>query len=235
MIDQAMIFAAGEGKRMRPLTLSRPKPLLPVGGRPLIVWQLEKLAKLGIKKVVINTSYLADQLPKALGQGEAWGLQISYSHEPQPLETGGGLLQALPLLKAKPFLVVNADVWCSPLPELSLRPDHKAQLLLVNNPEHNPQGDFYLHSQQGKLSNLVAKNFSSATFAGISLLDPSCLQPDVLQAAYGKVFAAGEAFPLAPLLRYLIDQQLATAQLHKGSWMDVGTPQRLEQLDRQLA
>jgi MurNAc alpha-1-phosphate uridylyltransferase len=235
MTDQAMIFAAGEGRRMRPLTLSKPKPLLLAGGKPLIVWQLEKLADLGIKKVVINTSHLGHQLPEALGTGATWGLQISYSPEKQPLETGGGLLQALPLLADSPLLVVNGDTWCSPLPDLKLEPGKLAKLLLVSNPDHHPQGDFYFDQASGKLGNQVFAKAKAFTFAGISLLAPGCLAPQHQQAAYQRVFSSGEAFALAPLLRHLVDQELATAQVHGGDWLDVGTPQRLKQLNGQLA
>ncbi|MDR9466643.1 nucleotidyltransferase family protein [Marinospirillum sp.] len=235
MTDQAMIFAAGEGKRMRPLTLNKPKPLLLAGGKPLIVWQLEKLADLGIKKVVINTSHLGKQLPEALGTGATWGLQINYSPEQQPLETGGGLLQALPLLSAAPFLVVNGDTWCSPLPDLKLEPGKLAQLLLVSNPDHHPEGDFYFDQTSGQLGNQAFANARAFTFAGISLLDPDCLAPRHQQAAYQRIFSAGEAFALAPLLRHLVDQGLAAAQVHGGDWQDVGTPQRLKQLNEQLA
>jgi len=235
MTDQAMIFAAGEGKRMRPLTLSKPKPLLLAGGKPLIVWQLEKLASLGVKKVVINTSHLGHQIPEALGQGEAWGLQITYSPEEQPLETGGGLLQALPLLDAAPFLLVNGDTWCSPLPDLKLDSGKLAQLLMVKNPDHNPSGDFYLDPISDKLSNHAVVGAQAVTFSGISLLDPAGLAPQHHQAAYQRTFSSGEAFALTPLLRYWVDQGLASAQLHSGDWLDVGTPQRLKQLDEQLA
>ena len=235
MTDQAMIFAAGEGKRMRPLTLSKPKPLLLAGGKPLIVWQLEKLASLGVKKVVINTSHLGHQIPEALGQGEAWGLQITYSPEEQPLETGGGLLQALSLLNDAPFLLVNGDTWCSPLPDLKLSSGKLAQLLLVKNPDHNPEGDFYLDPANGKLDNHTFAGAQAFTFSGISLLDPGCLAPQYQQKAYHRTFSGGEAFALAPLLRHWVDQGLADAQLHSGEWLDVGTPQRLKQLDEQLA
>lgn len=235
MIDQAMIFAAGEGKRMRPLTLTQPKPLLPAGGKPLIVWQLERLAALGIKKVVINTSHLGWQLPETLGQGDKWGLQISYSHEDQPLETGGGLLQALPLLSATPFLLVNGDTWCSPLPELRLGSGKLAQLLLVSNPEHHSEGDFYLDQSNGKLSNQAFADAQAFTFSGISLIDPAGLAPHHQQAAYQQTFSAGQAFALAPLLRHWVDQGLAEGQVHCGDWLDVGTPQRLKQLNEQLA
>lgn len=235
MTDQAMIFAAGEGRRMRPLTLNTPKPLLQAGGRSLLSWQLTRLAQLGIQKVVINTGYLGQQIPQALGQGQAWGLQISYSPEVQSLETGGGLLQALPLLAPQPILVVNGDIWCAPLPQLTLTAGKLAHLLLVNNPAHHQQGDFYLDTDQGRLSNLAQPGFKPFTFAGVSLLDPHCLDADHLHAAYGQTFTPGEAFPLAPLLRHLVDQGLASATLHSGDWMDIGTPERLDQLNRLLA
>ncbi|WP_114418111.1 N-acetylmuramate alpha-1-phosphate uridylyltransferase MurU [Marinospirillum perlucidum] len=235
-MKQAMIFAAGEGKRMRPLTLQTPKPLLPAGGKPLIVWQLEKLARQGVERVVINTAYLGEQLPPALGKGDRWGLEIRYSPESQALETGGGLLQALPLLEPQDFLLVNGDVWCDPLPQLRLEAGKLAQLLLVPNPEHNPEGDFFVDSQTGRVYNQAATPACRAfTFAGISHLHPACLEPTYLQQAYQRSYQPGEAFALTPLLRLLVDQDLAAAEVYKGQWLDVGTPERLQYLQEQLA
>ena len=233
MTDQAMIFAAGEGRRMRPLTLTTPKPLLEVQGKPLIVWWLERLAALGLHKLVINTSHLGEQVIEALGTGERWKLEIHYSPEPSPLETGGGLLQALPQLDPAPFLLVNADAWCPEPPPLKLAEGQLAQLLLVPNPDHNPSGDFYLNQNTGQLRTSTQLGYQALTFAGISLLHPDCLAPQHLQAALGFLPEPGSAFALAPLLRYLIDQGLASGQLHQGEWLDVGTPERLASLQGQ--
>ncbi|WP_425434201.1 nucleotidyltransferase family protein [Marinospirillum celere] len=230
-----MIFAAGEGKRMRPLTLKTPKPLLKVAGKPLIVWHLEKLAAKKIKTVVINTSHLGEQLPLALGQGERWQLDIQYSAEATPLETGGGLLQALNLLKPEPLLLINGDIWCSHLPELDLPENKLARLFLVPNPEHHPKGDFYFNPSTQTLSNQPGADATAMTFSGISLLDPRCLTKEHLTSAYEQLPEKGQAFPLAPLLRSLVDQQLADGQAYNGDWVDVGTPLRLDQLNGYLA
>lgn len=234
MIKQCMIFAAGLGQRMLPLTRDTPKPLLKVAGKPLLFWHLERLSKQGIEHVVINISHLGHQIREAVGDGSTWQLKIHFSEESHPLETGGGLLQALPLLLPEPFLLLNADVWCEALPDLQVLPSNKmAHLLLVPNPEHNPQGDFYL-AANGNLQDQADKHSQSLTFAGLSLLRPEALKYKPLQAAFGQNIRAGDAFPLAPLLRHLIRQNLATGEILPGQWVDVGTPQRLQELDTQL-
>src|SRR5690606_21540159 len=143
---KALIFAAGLGERMRPLTDHTPKPLLSIGGKPLIAWHLEKLAAIGVREVVVNLSWLAEQFPATLGDGERWGLRIRYSHEgATPLETGGGMLHALPLLGDAPFLAVNGDIWTDfDFARLPRAPAGDAHLVLVDNPAHNPDGDFML-------------------------------------------------------------------------------------------
>lgn len=220
---------------MLPLTRHTPKPLLRVAGKPLLHWHLERLSALGIQQVVINISHLGDQIREAVGDGSRWQLQVNFSEEEQPLETGGGLLQALPLLRPEAFLLLNADVWCSQLPALTdLAAGQLAQLFLVANPEHHPAGDFHLDSNTGLLSNDAQPTSQCLTFAGISLLHPDALQEQRLQATYGTIPAIGSAFPLAPLLRHLIQQKLATGRLLPGDWVDVGTPERLRQLDQQL-
>ena len=209
---RAMLLAAGRGERLRPLTDAVPKPLLLAGGQPLIVWQLQRLAACGVREVVINGSWLAEQLPAALGTGERWGLSIRYSVEPYPaLETGGGIFQALPLLGAEPFLLVNADIYTDiDYAALRLPAGALAQLVLVPNPEHHPRGDFDLHGER-------------LTYAGVALIDP-------------QLFAGCEAgrFALAPLLFKARDAGSLGLQKHSGYWLDVGTPQRLAQLDAYL-
>ena len=150
---RALVFAAGLGERMRPLTDTTPKPLLEVGGKPLIAWHLEKLAALGITEVVVNTSWLAPRFPELLGDGSRWGLRLHYSHEgPVPLETGGGMLHALPLLGDAPFIAVNGDIWSDyDFARLPREPRGDAHLVLVDNPEHHPQGDFVLEGD-GRLA-----------------------------------------------------------------------------------
>lgn len=234
-MTKAMIFAAGEGKRMQPLTLHTPKPLLEVAGKPLIFWHLERLAAQGIQQVVINVSYLGQQIMDAIKDGAAWGLDVSYSIESSPLETGGGLLQAKHWLGERPFLLINGDVWCSELPKLPPADNNELLfMLLVDNPLHNPSGDFYFAKKSGQLANAPCAEMASKTFAGISRINPAMLEDSWLKAAYGKVYQAGEAFTLAPLLHLMIDKHKAKAAALKGDWVDVGTPQRLTNLNTRL-
>jgi MurNAc alpha-1-phosphate uridylyltransferase len=219
---KAMLLAAGRGERMRPLTDTCPKPLLQVAGKPLIAWHLERLAKAGIRDVVINLSWLGEMIADATGDGSQYGLAIQYSREPwPPLETGGGILQALPLLGEDPFLLVNGDVYtdidfCS----LRIAPDDLAQLVLVPNPAQHPRGDFGL-AQGGRI---VAEGGERLTYSGIALMRPA--------------FFAGAApgrFPLLPWLMRALQAGRLGGQRHDGMWLDVGTPERLAQLDATLA
>lgn len=230
---KALIFAAGLGERMRPLTDATPKPLLPAGGKPLIAWHLEKLAACGIRDVVVNTSWLADQFPQTLGDGGAWGLRIAYSYEgPRPLETGGGMLNALPLLgDDAPFLLVNGDVWTDcDFTRLPHEPNGLAHLVMVDPPDFAPRGDFHL-SPDG----LVASDGEPRlTYAGIGVYRPAILKN---WREYTTVASAGETsprFPLAPILRAHMASGAITGERHAGRWTDVGTPQRLAELDAQL-
>ncbi len=218
---KAMILAAGLGTRMRPLTDHIPKPLLEVGGKPLIVWHLQALAYYGIREVVINVAHRGQQIMDKLGSGASWGLNIHWSVEEQPLETAGGIIKALPLLGEEPFLLLNADVWWASWPfwqTCPLRHGDLASLLLVDNPVHHPEGDFYF--QEGRIRNEGSQRL---TFAGISLISPALFadcRPGVL--------------PLAPLLRTAIGRQAVAGIRHEGAWTDVGTPLRLKELDAQL-
>ena len=221
-ISTAMILAAGRGDRMRPLTDHTPKPLLEVGGKPLIVWHLERLAAAGIRRVVINHAHLGHQIEQALGDGTAWGISIAYSAEGegQALETGGGIFRALPLLGDAPFLVINGDVWCDLDPgSLDLSDEDLALLVMVDNPTHHPQGDFHLSA-----SRVDDDGEPRLTFGGIGVYSPALFDgcPD-------------GAFPLAPLLRRAMSSRRVAGRHHRGAWVDVGTPQRLEQLDRMIA
>ena len=166
----ALIFAAGLGERMRPLTDRTPKPLLVAGGKPLIAWHLEKLAAIGVNYVVINTSHLAEQFPDTLGDGTRWGLRIRYAYEgPTPLETGGGMLNALPLLGPEPFLAINGDIWTDlDFATLPAEPRGAAQLVMVDNPAHHPAGDFTL-DQAGRLHDAGEPKL---TFAGVGVYLP---------------------------------------------------------------
>ena len=217
---KAMILAAGFGTRMRPLTDTCPKPLLPVGGRPLIEHHLTRLARAGIKEVVINVSYRAEQIIEALGDGQRFGLSLYYSREATPLETGGGILAALPLLGEAPFLLVNGDVWCEALPDMTaLGNEDLAHLLLVDNPDHHPQGDFSL--QNGRVA---ADGEPRLTFSGLSLIDPALVADE-----------PPGAFALAPLLKAAMQRGRVSGEHFAGRWVDVGTPERLATLDKCLA
>lgn len=220
---KAMILAAGRGERMRPLTDHTPKPLLPVGGKPLIVWHIEALAGAGIKDIVINHAWLGEQIPQTLGDGSRWGVKIDYSAEGElGLETGGGIFNALPLLGEEPFLLVNGDVFTNldyaALVERGLAQDMLAHLCLVDNPEHHPRGDFRL-TDSGRVIDKP-----NLTFSGVSLISP-------------KLFVGSLAgkFPLAPLLRKAMLTQQVSGQYHKGFWLDVGTVQRLQYLNDYLS
>ncbi|MDF8365059.1 N-acetylmuramate alpha-1-phosphate uridylyltransferase MurU [Achromobacter anxifer] len=222
---RAMILAAGRGERMRPLTDRLPKPLLSVGGQPLIVWHLRRLAAAGIRDIVINHAWLGHEIVRALGDGGAFGVRIRYSAEETALETAGGIAQALPLLGDEPFLVVNGDVWCdwdpAAAPDLARGlPGGGAWLLLVDNPPQHPAGDFRLEADGG----IHTLGEPRLTFAGIGVYHPS-LFADVPR---------GAAAPLAPLLRQAMARGLVRGARHMGKWTDVGTPQRLADLDAEL-
>lgn len=224
---KAMILAAGLGTRMRPLTDHLPKPLLEVGGKPLIVWHLENLARAGFTDVVINTAWLGEKLEAALGNGQPWGFTIHWSHEPEPLETAGGIIRALPLLGDAPFLLVNGDIWArydfSRLKQGIKQPSDLAHLVLVNNPAHNPHGDFALQGRADGLSQVLSSGSPQFTFAGISVMHPALFAG----------LAAGKR-PLAPLLREAMVRQQITGELFSGAWVDVGTPARLQELDQHI-
>ena len=212
----AMLLAAGRGERMRPLTDQVPKPLLTVRGKPLIVYHLEKLSRLGVQRVVINLAWLGGQIRAALGNGATWKLQIHYSDEgEQALETGGGIFQALPQLGQQPFLVVNADVFTDlDFGAIRIAPQALAQLVLVPNPIHHPQGDFAL--SDGRVCEHGAARW---TYSGIGLY-----RPELFQGC-----TAGR-FPLLPLLRRAIDAGQLHGQLFGGAWCDVGSVERLAAL-----
>lgn len=221
---KAMILAAGLGNRMRPLTLTTPKPLLKVGGKALIVWHIEALKKAGIREIVINTAWLGHKLHEALGDGSAYGVHIDWSDESEPLETAGGIQKALPLLGSEPFLLVNGDVWLSYDFSRLIKKDLAhllAHLVLVDNPPQHPQGDFAFERDGQSL--ILPQGEDKYTFAGVSVLSPQLFAD----------LPVGKA-PLAPLLRQAIEQGLVSAEYHAGAWVDVGTPERLQALDEQL-
>ncbi|MDO5610807.1 MAG: nucleotidyltransferase family protein [Pseudomonadota bacterium] len=230
---KALVFAAGFGERMRPLTDHTPKPLLEAGGKALIVWHLHKLAALGIEDVVINTSWLAGQFPQTLGDGSDFELRLHYAYEgASPLETGGGMLNALPLLGDAPFIAVNGDIWCdADFADLPREPAGLAHLLMVDNPAHNPDGDFVL-ADDGKLH---SDGESRLTFSGIGVYRPALFNGwrEVIGAAAGSELTPPR-FKLAPLLRSAMAGGQVTGTRHPGHWADVGTPERLQALDALL-
>ncbi|WP_269781277.1 N-acetylmuramate alpha-1-phosphate uridylyltransferase MurU [Luteimonas fraxinea] len=229
---QALIFAAGLGERMRPLTDTTPKPLLAAGGKPLIVWHLEKLAALCVRDVVVNVSWLADRFEPALGDGSRWGLRLHYSHEgAPPLETGGGMLHALRLLDDAPFIAVNGDIWSDyDFARLPAEPEGDAHLVLVDNPAHNSAGDFALDG-----ADVRSDGASKLTFSGIGVYRPALLHDwrDIIGSVPG-VHLEPPRFKLAPLLRAAMTNDRVTGAHHPGRWTDVGTPERLAQLDATL-
>ena len=216
---KAMILAAGRGERMRPLTDRVPKPLLRAGGKPLIEYHVEALAAAGIRDLVINHAHLGEQVEAALGDGGRWGVRIRYSPEEAALETGGGIFRALPLLGKDPFWVVNGDIWCNyGFSGATLGKERLAHLVLVDNPAHNSAGDFALSG--GRVANMGVARF---TFSGIGLYCPELF--DGCEAG---------AFPLAPLLRAACDRGQVSGEHFSGHWTDVGTHQRLQELDQLL-
>jgi MurNAc alpha-1-phosphate uridylyltransferase len=231
---KALVFAAGLGERMRPLTLTTPKPLLEAGGKPLIVWHLEKLAAIGVDEVVVNTSWLAPRFEQVLGDGARWGLRLHYLFEGDtPLETGGGMWNALDALSPgdTPFVAVNGDIWTDyDFARLPREPAGLAHLVLVDNPGHNTRGDFALHGDY-----VHSEGSPLLTFSGIGVYRPALFNHwrDVIGDAPG-ADAAPPRFKLAPLLRHAMRNDGVTGEHHAGRWTDVGTPERLEQLDRAL-
>ena len=219
---RAMILAAGKGERMRPLTLNTPKPLIPVAGVPLIEYHLGALARAGFTEVVINHAWLGEKIEAHVGNGERFGLQVTYSRETQPLETGGGIFQALKYLGDEPFVVVNGDIWTDYDFAALRRPlAGLAHLVLVPNPEHHPEGDFLLADGQ---VHLPSTSVDTLTYSGIAVLHP-------------KLFAdsAAGAFKLAPLLRFAMRDGDVSGEPFDGHWIDVGTPERLAATEALLA
>lgn len=216
---KAMILAAGLGTRMRPLTLHTPKPLLPVAGTTLIEQHIRNLHAHGLSELVINHAYLGDKIEQHLGDGQGYGCAIAYSREGEPLETGGGIFRALPLLGNEPFVVINGDIWLDfPLASLGLPQGKLAHLVLVPNPEFHPAGDFAL--QDGQVCSSGAQKY---TFSGLSVLHPDLFAD-----------CQGGAFKLAPLLIEAMARGQVSGELFAGYWQDVGTVERLAQLSEHL-
>jgi MurNAc alpha-1-phosphate uridylyltransferase len=221
---KAMILAAGRGERMRPLTDHTPKPLLQAGGKPLIVWTIEALARAGFRELVINVSHLGERIIEALGDGRRWGVEIRYSREAEALETAGGIATALPLLGSEPFLVVNADIYTDfnfERARTAAAQDTRAlaHLVLIDNPAHHPAGDFVLRG--GRILNVGEPRY---TFSGIGVYQPALFAG----------IAAGTKRQLSAVLRPQIELDRVTGEHFGGHWFDIGTPERLAAVDRSL-
>lgn len=220
---RAMILCAGRGERMRPLTDTTPKPLLPVGGKPLVVHAIERLRAAGVRDIVINHAHLGAMIETALGDGTRYGVSIRYSPEAEALETAGGIATALPLLDASEFIVVNGDVYCEhDLAALcrSLPDGALAHLVLVDNPDHHLRGDFALEGDH-----VVNRGGAMLTFSGLGRY----------RAGLFAGIAPGTKAQLAPLLRTAADRGQLQGEHYRGCWRDIGTPERLAELDRKLA
>ncbi|MGO2212939.1 N-acetylmuramate alpha-1-phosphate uridylyltransferase MurU [Psychrobacter alimentarius] len=225
-ITQAMILAAGKGTRLRPLTLETPKPLVEVGGQPLIVWHIKALHAAGITDITINASWLADKLMDTLGDGSQYGVNLHWSvEEDEPLETAGGIFQALQAgqLRDEPFILVNSDIWTTydfgQLRDYALSADQQAHLLLIDNPEHNNGGDFAINN--GLASEQAIGDADKYTFAGISIISPRLIDGLV----------SGQPAALGPLLKQAMIKFQITAEVITDNWIDVGTPERLTQVN----
>jgi len=219
---KAMVLAAGRGERMRPLTDTVPKPLLEAGGKPLLAWHLERLARAGFTQVVVNVSHLAERIAERFGDGSRYALEIAWSREDDRLETAGGIPHARAFLGASPFVLVNADIWCDyDLARLRGRAldAHLAHLVLVPNPPHRPDGDFSLEA--GSVGNAPAPRY---TYAGIAVLSPELVAS----------VAPDERAPLAPFLRAAAARSAVSGEVYRGLWRDAGTPERLAELDALL-
>ncbi|KAF1069751.1 MAG: N-acetylmuramate alpha-1-phosphate uridylyltransferase [Pseudomonas citronellolis] len=220
---KAMILAAGKGERLRPLTLHTPKPLIQAGGLPLIEHQLLALRQAGFHELVVNHAWLGQQIEDYLGDGSRWSLSICHSPEGEPLETGGGIFRALPLLGRAAFAIANGDIWTDfDYARLhgALAEGDLAHLVLVDNPGHHQRGDFRLEA--GRVSD-YQEGQPSLTYSGIAVLHP-------------ELFAGCQAgaFKLAPLLRQAMADGRVSGQHHTGRWVDVGTLERLAEVERLL-
>lgn len=213
-----MILAAGRGERMRPLTDSTPKPLLMAAGKPIIHYTIERLVSAGFNEIVINIAHLGQQIKQALGDGSQFGATIAYSNEGKSgLETAGGIIKALPLLGTDPFLVINGDIANDyNFSLLHNLPCDLAHLVLIPNPEHHPEGDFHLSTNK----RLTETGSPKLTYSGIGVYNPALFN----NIAPGKI-------KLAPILRQSMSENRVTGEQFNGFWMDIGTPERLKELD----
>ena len=229
---RAMILAAGRGQRMRPLTDTIPKPLLVAGGKPLIVWHVERLVRAGITEIIINHAWLGMQIECTLQDGRQYGAAITYSAESPALETAGGIAKALDFFHGRPFLVVNSDIWCDwdpvharRLGQMLLNEQKLAWLLLADNPPHHPAGDFLLNAAGLVVDRASPEGGAPLTFTGIGIYQPALFEN----------LNKKQPAPLAPLLRQAMRQNVVAGARHAGKWTDVGTPGRLAALDQALS
>lgn len=228
MMPCAFILAAGRGERMRPLTDAAPKPLLEAGERPLIDWQLERLAACGVRRVVINHAHLGEKLEAAVGDGSRWGLSVAWSREGEALETAGGIVKALPLLGPEPFILTSGDIWsefdfsrlAAVAADIARDPARRAaHLVLVDNPPFHPAGDMAL------AGGLVRREGPRLTYANIGVFHPSLFAG----------IAAGTHLRLFPWAYRFVDEGRVTGERFAGAWDNIGTPAQLAQLDRRLS
>ena len=221
---KVMILAAGEGRRMRPLTLHTPKPLLKVAGVSLIEHHLMRLKEAGFNDVLINVAYLGQKIVDEIGDGTEFGMEIDYSFEPEPLETGGALYAALPFLGEETFLLLNADIWIDfplqNLAERSLSDEEECHLVLVDNPPHHPTGDFSLDGEK-----LIPKKEMAFTYSGLALIKP-CFISEYPECR--------DKFPLKEVFEWGMDRGVVTGEHYSGFWNDIGSPERLEDLEKKL-
>lgn len=221
MLDSALVLCAGLGTRMRPITDKLPKPMVQVAGKPLLFYHLERLKQAGVRRVVINTYWLGEHIIESVKDGAEFGLDIVYSKEDPLMETGGGIKQALSLIEDSTFLVVNGDIWCDMALELVKAPNQGqlANLVMINNPAHNLNGDFSI--VDGKLS---LSDSNKKTFSGIACYHRDFFEPVPLEPG-----------PLSPWFKHWIEQDKINGQFYNGKWCDVGTPERLEQIIRDVS
>ncbi len=220
---KAMILAAGLGSRLQPLTKTVPKPMLLVCGKPLLQWHIERLVRAGVREVVVNTSWLGEQIQDYFGTGVDFGITITWSSEAEPLETGGGIFKALQFLGDDPFILMSADIWTDfPLESFlkkNIDSPLSAHLVLVKNPEHNNGGDFSLENY------IVGYGQERYTYSGISI---------VSSQLFNSLKITSEVFPLREVLKPAISSGRVSGEIYTGDWCDVGTIGRYNNLNKRL-